>query len=160
MAGRRTSGASLFFRTRRRWSTNRTADSIPKPSTRRRVIASGGRSGQVCLGDRLGRHSPRLLKPETIAKIEPSEPPVYLAADRKDHHYGLGWVIVTGKRKYSGFTMACCPEPGQTPPIRFPDGVCVAAMFNGQPAEDGNFHAELGQTLLRATEEVKSWPKS
>ena len=105
-----------------------------------------------------GRRSPRLLKPESLEKIESlSDPPIYANKD-KNRFYGLGWVI--------------CPQPDgnknwfhdgllagtRTLLIRAHDGLAMAALFNGQPAEKGNFYAELDQSLWKAAGEVDKWP--
>ncbi len=106
-----------------------------------------------------GQRPPRLLKPESIAKIESlSDPPVYLAANRKDHYYGLGWVIVSqpkGKYWFHDGLLAGT----RTMLIRYRHGIVMAVLFNGQSAEKGNFYAELGQTLVKSADEVKKWPK-
>lgn len=105
-----------------------------------------------------GRRSPRLLKPESIEEIESlSDPPIYTGKD-KNRFYGLGWVI--------------CPQPDGTKNwyhdgllagtrtllIRSHDGLAMAALFNGQNADKGNFYVELDETLWRAANEVKKWP--
>jgi N-acyl-D-amino-acid deacylase len=107
-----------------------------------------------------GRRPPRLLKPESLKKMESlSDPPVYLGAD-KNRYYGLGWVV--------------CPQPDGTKNIfhdgllagtrtlliRSHDGLVMTALFNGQAIEKSNFYGELDQTLWKAAGEVKNWPEN
>jgi CubicO group peptidase (beta-lactamase class C family) len=105
-----------------------------------------------------GRRSPRLLKPESIEKTESlSDPPVYTNKS-KERFYGFGWVI--------------CPQPGGSTNwfhdgllagtrsllIRSHDGLAMAALFNGNPADKGDFYRELDQMLWNAANEVNKWP--
>ncbi|MCC6126735.1 MAG: beta-lactamase family protein [Pirellulales bacterium] len=105
-----------------------------------------------------GRRPPRLLKPESIAKIESlSDPPIFMNKD-KERHYGLGWVIVAEPgRKYwyhDGLLAGT-----RTMLIRSSDGLAMAALFNGQSTGKGNFYRDLDRMLWKAADEVKSWPK-
>jgi N-acyl-D-amino-acid deacylase len=105
-----------------------------------------------------GQRPQPILKPESIAKIASlSDPPVYLGG-RKDRYYGLGWIIV--KQPKGGYWFHDGLLAGtRTMLIRSHRGVVMAVLFNGQSAEKGNFYGELGQTLLKAADEVKKWPK-
>jgi CubicO group peptidase (beta-lactamase class C family) len=105
-----------------------------------------------------GRRPPRLLKPESIAKIESlSDPPIYMDKG-KERHYGLGWVIVAEPgRKYwyhDGLLAGT-----RTMLIHSCDGLVMAALFNGQSAANGNFYRDLDRMLWKAADEVKNWPK-
>jgi N-acyl-D-amino-acid deacylase len=106
-----------------------------------------------------GQSSARLLKPESIKKIESlCDPPIYTGKD-KNRFYGLGWVI--------------CPQPDGTKNwyhdgllagtrtllIRSHDGLVMAALFNGQNSDAGNVYADLDQVLWKAAGEVKNWPE-
>lgn len=105
-----------------------------------------------------GERGLRLLTPESIEKTQSvSDPPVYLGKT-KDHYYGLGWVIASrpkGKYWYHDGVLAGT----RSLLMRYHDGVVMAVLVNGQPADKGNFPLEFGQTLLRSAKEVKKWPK-
>ena len=105
-----------------------------------------------------GQRPPQLLKPESIAKTASlSDPPVYLASNRKDHQYGLGWVVVSQPKGGYWFHDGLLAGT-RTMLIRY-QGVMIAVLFNGQTADIRTFYAEFGRTLLQAADEVKKWPK-
>jgi N-acyl-D-amino-acid deacylase len=106
-----------------------------------------------------GQRPTRILQPDSIAKTAClSDPPVYLAANRKDRYYGLGWIIVTQPKGGYWFHDGLLAGT-RTMLIRSHHGVVMAVLFNGQSAEKGNFYGDLGQTLVKAADEVKKWPK-
>ncbi len=105
-----------------------------------------------------GQRRPRILKPESIAKTASlSDPPVYTGKGT-NRYYGLGWVIVLQPRGNYWFHDGLLAGT-RTMLIRYHHGIVMAALFNGQSAEKGNFYGELLQTLLKAADEVKEWPK-
>jgi N-acyl-D-amino-acid deacylase len=104
-----------------------------------------------------GQRRPRILSPESIEQTQSlSDPPVY-TGNGKDRYYGLGWVIVSQPNGGYWFHDGLLAGT-RTMLIRY-HGVVMAVLFNGQSAEKGNFYGELGQTLLKAADEVKKWPK-
>ena len=106
-----------------------------------------------------GQRPTRILKPESIAKTESlSDPPIYLANNRKDRYYGLGWVIVSqpqGKYWFHDGLLAGT----RTLLIRYRHGIVMTLLFNGQTRDVQPFFAEFGQTLVKAADEVKHWPR-
>ncbi len=105
-----------------------------------------------------GQRPQRILKPESIAKIASlSNPPIYLANNRKDHYYGLGWVIVTQPNGGYWFHDGLLAGT-RTMMIRRHGGVVIAVLFNGQTKDVQPFYGDFGRTLLQAAGEVKKWP--
>ncbi len=105
-----------------------------------------------------GQGAPRLLKAETMEKIESlSTPPIYTGND-KHRYYGLGWVIITGPEEKYWFHDGLLAGT-RTMLIRSHEGLAMAALFNGQAAEKGNLYKDLERTLWKAAEEVKKWPQ-
>jgi N-acyl-D-amino-acid deacylase len=105
-----------------------------------------------------GRRSPRLLKPETIEKIESLPYPAVYCDAEKRIYYGLGWAIAKNPDGKNWFHFGMLAGTRSTF-IRSHDGLVMAAIFNGQPAEKGDFLVELDQTLWKAANEVSTWPE-
>jgi N-acyl-D-amino-acid deacylase len=110
-----------------------------------------------------GQHGAPLLTPESVQAVvntpRPKEPGNGSGWDNKPVAAGLGWDIrqVDGGFEWSkggALTGSSCALP-----IRRPDGLAFAFVFNSLPNDFRTFCLEAGEAILAVADTIGAWPE-